>query len=138
MSASDDGNIILTNLVSYRQEILPRSSEHEIKKLVCLADHNCLVACDSWGKVIFYSIGENSRFRNKLLFSMDYQTISLTKKSEVFPVTAIDFDRYNKLLLLGDEFGNVEGWDLSELLKLIDECKIEEKKKKRRRDHEKE
>lgn len=27
-SASDDGNIILTNLISYRQEILPRCSEH--------------------------------------------------------------------------------------------------------------
>jgi hypothetical protein len=107
MSASDDGNIIMTNLVSYRQEILPRSSEHEIKKLVGLGEHNCLVACDSWGRIIFYSIGENNRFRNKLLFSVDYQTLSLTKKLEVFPVTAIGFDRYNKILLLGDEFGNI-------------------------------
>lgn len=54
---------------------------------------------------------------------MEYQTLSLTKKLEVFPVTAIDFDHYNKLLLLGDEFGNIEGWDLSELIKLIDDSK---------------
>lgn len=26
LTASDDGNIIMTNLVSYRQEILPRNS----------------------------------------------------------------------------------------------------------------
>lgn len=55
----------------------------------------------------------------------------------MFPVTAIEFDRYNKLLLLGDEFGNVEGWDLSELLKLVDECRLEEKKKKRRKENDK-
>lgn len=48
-------------------------------------------------------------------------------------MTAIEFDRYNKLLLLGDEFGNVEGWDISDLLKLVDDCRLEEKKKKRRR-----
>lgn len=72
-----------------------------------------MVACDSEGKVIFYMVGESSRFRNKILFSMDYQTLSLTKKMEVFPVMAIGFDPHNKLLILGDEFGNIEGWDLS-------------------------
>lgn len=124
--------------MSYRQEILPKGSQHEIKKLVFLGEHNCLVACDSEGKVLFYSVGDNSRFRNKLLFQMEYQTLSLTKKLEVFPITALDFDRYNKLLLLGDEFGNIEGWDLSEVIKLVDESRIEEKKKKRKRENEKE
>lgn len=66
---------------------------------------------------------------------MEYQTLSLTKKLEVFPITALDFDRYNKLLLLGDEFGNIEGWDLSEVIKLVDESRIEEKKKKRKREN---
>lgn len=47
-------------------------------------------------------VGDSSKFRNKILFSMEYQTLSLTKKLEVFPVTAIGFDPYNKLLIIGD------------------------------------
>lgn len=61
-----------------------------------------MVACDSEGKVSFYMVGDSSKFRNKILFSMEYQTLSLTKKLEVFPVTAIGFDPYNKLLIIGD------------------------------------
>jgi hypothetical protein len=37
-----------------------------------------------------------------MLFQTHYKTLSLTKKEEIFPVTAISFDKYNNLLIIGD------------------------------------
>ena len=45
-SCSDDGSIVVTNLMSYRQEMLRRSSGIEIKKIMFLDPHDCLAAAD--------------------------------------------------------------------------------------------
>ena len=39
--------------------------------------------------------------------------MSLTNKEEVFPITAFNFCESQSLLIMGDEFGNVEAWDLT-------------------------
>lgn len=66
-----------------------------------MGENNCLVSCDSNGIITFYAIGE-TKLRNRMLFQTHYKTLSLTKKEEIFPVTAIAFDKYNNLLIIGD------------------------------------
>jgi hypothetical protein len=41
---------------------------------------------------------------------------SMTKQLEPFPITAIKFNKNTQLLLVGDEFGNIQGWSLGEFL----------------------
>jgi len=48
-TCSDDGSVIITNLISYRQEVLHKNNLHkeEIKKVLFLDPHNCLLIIDS-------------------------------------------------------------------------------------------
>lgn len=126
-SSSDDGTIIITNLITYRQEILHNPDGNEVKKLLFLGNHNLLAAADSYGNILFYGVGE-TKYRNKLITHKKYKTQSLTNKEEVFPITALNFYQAQKLLIMGDEFGNIEAWDLTELLKQVAESRLIEKK----------
>lgn len=56
-SSSDDGTIILTNLLTYRQEILHNPEGNEVKKLLFLGSHNLLAAADSFGNILFFGVG---------------------------------------------------------------------------------
>lgn len=51
--------------------------------------------------------------------------------AEKFPITSITFNRRTKCLILGDEFGNIEIWDLSKLLDKLHAIDEEEKRKKK-------
>lgn len=118
-SCSDDGIIIITNLNTYRQEVLCRK-DHEIKKVLFLDPFDCLMASDSEGNIMFFAVG-NGKFKNKQLLQLEYKTLSATNHIEKFPVSCISFCSSLCLLLLGDEFGNVAIWNLTLFLKKLDE-----------------
>ena len=88
-SGSDDGAIFLTNLLSYRQELLFKH-QVEIKKVLFLDPYDCLVATDSFGVVFFIAIGQ-SKFKQKVILQKVYKTTSLTNKEEQFPIMAISY-----------------------------------------------
>jgi DNA gyrase/topoisomerase IV subunit A len=89
------------------------------EKVIFLDPHDCLVACDSFG--ILYFIGVlQSKFKQKVMLTKTYTTLSLTNKEEVFPVMAIKFFSEQKLLFLGDEMGNIKIWALGAFLKKVD------------------
>ena len=46
-----------------------------------LDPHDCLVAADAYGIIYFIPIGA-SKFKNKVVLSKSYRTISLTNKEE--------------------------------------------------------
>jgi WD40 repeat protein len=54
-SCADNGSLILTNLNTSRQDFLC-NHECELKKLMFLDPHKCLVACDARGSVLFFTI----------------------------------------------------------------------------------
>jgi hypothetical protein len=49
-------------------------------------------------------------------------------------VTAVKFDKNYQLLLLGDEFGNIKGWSLSDFLEALVLTRVEKSILSRRRD----
>lgn len=122
-SCSDDGVIVVTNLNTYRQEVLCRK-DHEIKKVLFLDPFDCLAASDSEGNVFFFAVG-TSKFKNKELLKMEYKTLSATNHLEKFPVSCMAFSPSKYLLLLGDEFGNVALWNIAALILRIEEFKVE-------------
>ena len=75
---SEDGHTIVTNLVSYRHEVLPRERDDEIKHVLFLDPYECLVSVDVNGLATFFAIGE-SKLKNKALVEKQYETESMTK-----------------------------------------------------------
>ena len=122
-SGSDDGYTIITNLISYRHEVMPRNRDVPIKHVLFLDGYECLLSVDDHGCITFYGVGDNM-FKNKILFEKQYKTESLTNVFEPFPITAIAFYSDEKALILGDEFGNIEGWDLTNILDLLVKARI--------------
>ena len=59
--------------------------------------------------MVFWAKGES-------VFATSYKTRSLTNKIENFPISSIAFNSRKKLLILGDHFGNITAWDLSEVI----------------------
>lgn len=72
----------------------------------------------------FYAIG-NSKLKNKILIEKQYMTESMTKQLEPFPVTAVAFDKENTMLLLADEFGNIQGWNVNAFLEALVMTRVE-------------
>lgn len=62
-------------------------------------------------------------------------TESMTKNLEAFPVTAVKFDSNHQILLLADEFGNIQGWSMSEFLEGLVLTRVEKSILSRRRDN---
>ena len=56
-TGSEDGHTIVTNLVSYRHEVLPRERDDEIKHVLFLDPYECLVSVDVNGLATFFAIG---------------------------------------------------------------------------------
>lgn len=119
-SSSDDSSIIITNLTSYRIEAQPRHENGIYKKLIFLNPHECLVATDSEGMVYFFAHSLDRKF--EVCCSKFYLSTSQTnlEKVEKTPVSALGFDPIDKLLVLGDVFGNVQIWDCKSLLEKVD------------------
>ena len=112
-SCSDDSNIIITNLTSYRLEgQIPKPDEPILyKKLLFLNPYDSFVAADSDGQLFFFAYSAEKRWRQ--VFTRPYMAASQTNAQVVAmsPVTAMAFDPKTCLLLLGDEFGNIEVWN---------------------------
>lgn len=85
-----------------------------------MSPHDCLVATDSEGMVYFFAYSSDRKF--DVCFKKQYASSSQTnlKKVEPTPVTAIAFDPVDKLLVIGDVFGNVELWDCKGLIEKIE------------------
>lgn len=66
-SGSDDGCTIITNLISYRHEVMPKTRDVEVKHVLFLDTEECLVSVDGHGCLTFYGIGE-SKYKNKIMF----------------------------------------------------------------------
>ena len=99
-----------------------------MKKVLFLDPYPCIVTSDSIGNICFFAINPHP-LKNKCIIKKEYKTIPLTKnKEERFPALAIAFNPVNKYFLIGDEFGSVTIWDLSIMLKKLEET-LEEKKK---------
>jgi len=110
-TVSEDKNVALVNLLSYRQEVIKCPNESPLQLCLFLNPYDCLVASDNKGCLLFFAVyqykDEASPFHT-YLFSIDYKSFSITKKEDKIPVTAMGF--YSKLnyLVLGDDFGNVQ------------------------------
>jgi WD40 repeat protein len=100
-SGSDDGYTIITNLISYRHEVLPHRANSEVKHVLFLDPNECLLTVDAQGLLTFFGVGEN-KLKNKVLFQKQYMTESLTNQMEAFPVTALNFYSEESILILGD------------------------------------
>lgn len=62
----------------------------------------------------------------------NYTTTPQTKTQvEKFPITALTFNNNTNTLILGDEFGKIEIWDLNPFLEKLKKIDDEEKKKKK-------
>ena len=79
--------------------------------MLFLDPYECLVSITTNGLLTFYGVG-NSRLKNKILFEKQYMREWMIKNLGAFPATAVKFDQGRKMLLLGDEFGNIQGWSL--------------------------
>ena len=62
-SCGDDGMIVITNLASYRSDIIYNHSV-ENKNVLFLNHYDCLVAADSIGNIIFFAVG-STKLKNK-------------------------------------------------------------------------
>lgn len=125
-SCGDDGQIVLTNLGSYRSDILFNHS-CEIKHILFLDHYDCLVAADSIGVIMLFAVGF-TRLKNKLLLQKQYTTLSATNSLENFPIKCMAFHSKRGLLLFGDDFGNVTIWDISRFLVKLDQFHLTDKK----------
>lgn len=69
-SVSDDGGLVVTNLVSYRQENYGKPSDvegGEMKKVIFLDPHNCLACSDSLGNLFFFGVSPSKLKTKKLI-----------------------------------------------------------------------
>ena len=142
-SCSDDGSIVIMNLISYRQDGILRKNyideeddniklvtspldsnkkilnQTEIKKIIFLSPHPYLVSSDSSGRLSFWAVYPNPN-KNNYICSIYYYAPSFTKTLERFPIASLAYDSERKYLLLGDEFGNLSVWDISKLIDKMD------------------
>jgi len=113
-SYSDDGTVVIINLISYRQEghLKPPGKENElpeVKRAVFLSPDPFLVTCDAGGKLTFWASGTD-------VFTTYYEIPSITNKSERFAVNAMAYNSNNNYLYFGDLFGNVTAWNIGKLV----------------------
>jgi hypothetical protein len=56
-SGSDDGYTIITNLITYRHEVMPRLKDVPVRHVLFLDPEDCLLSIDSLGCLTFYGVG---------------------------------------------------------------------------------
>ena len=122
-SYSDDGSIVIISLHSSRQDGILKErgkpSSTGIKKAVFLTGHSYLVSCDDQGAITFWTDSTN-KHKNTPIFHLEYRAETNTKKKETFPVSAMAWNEKRKLLYLGDDFGYVAIWDLTNIIEKLD------------------
>lgn len=120
-SCSDDGQVIIYNYGSYRQEGIltwntkDGSDKTEVKVCKFLNPHNLLVTADLDGMLNFYSIYP-AHNRNTLLCSVKDDIESEVGSIENFPIRSLDFDEEELIIYSGDEMGNLHKWNIKRLI----------------------
>lgn len=80
-----------------------------------LCPFEIILCVDIDGKILFIG-GPYSRLRNLLILEKEYLANSVSNKLESFMVLSVSFHAKERLLILGDEFGNISIWNLTPLL----------------------
>ena len=149
-SASDDGEIILYNHLSHRQEghlapALSTKDYPEVKICKFLPGHDCLVSADVDGYLNFYATPPHPKRGMCILrrreFNEKEQLVHTSKSEEekvAYSIRGMDFDAEEQILYTGDEIGYIQKWDLKGLLsKLKREKEIHEYQIKKQKQSEK-
>ncbi len=69
--------------------------------MLFLDPFEALISIDVHGLITFYGVGE-SKFKNKVLFTKQYETESMTNEVEAFPVSYLKFEKESQILIIGD------------------------------------
>jgi len=114
-SCSDDKNVLLFNLQTYRQEAILKGHKSEVKVCLFLADYGCLATGDMLGNIFFWSV-EPCQVRNMLIATAQNSVVTDTQKTENFPIKCMSFDKQNMLLYTGDDMGYMQMWNCADLI----------------------
>lgn len=133
-SCSDDGSVVIYNYGSYRQEgILKAPSDDlsaqlaEVKICKFLVPHDCLVSADLDGFLHFWAVTPSPRKNDHLCRVKDDNTSQVGTLVN-YPVRAMDFSAKHNVLFAGDEMGFMQKWDLTLLLRKLEEVSKREQK----------
>ena len=133
-SCSDDGSVVVYNYGSYRQEgVLKAPSDDgaqqlaEVKLCKFLTPHDCLVSADLDGFLHFWAVTPSPRKNEHLCRAKDDNTSQVGTLVN-YPVRAADFSAKDCLLFTGDEMGFMQKWDLTALLRKLEEVGKREQK----------
>lgn len=117
-SCSDDMKVLITNLITLRQEIeLPKHDE-EVKAVKFLNPHNCLVSSDLSGYLYFWAVSP-SNIKNTLLLKIVNKVTKDTGGVDNCPVRALEWNTTSDILYGGDDLGNIHSWNVSNLLQKL-------------------
>lgn len=114
-SCSDDMSVVITNLITLRQETDLTGHDAEVKALKFLNPHNCLVSTDLLGYFYFWAVAP-SNIKSTLVLKTVNKITKDTGGVDNCPVRALEWDPSTEILYGGDDLGNIHGWNLSSLL----------------------
>jgi WD40 repeat protein len=100
----------------------------EVKICKFLSPHDCLVSADLDGYIHFWAVTPSPRKNDHLCKVKDDNESEHGMKIVNFPIRAMDFNPSGSILFTGDEMGYMVKWDLTNLLKKLEEVKKRETK----------
>mmetsp|Transcript_25721 Transcript_25721/g.45135 ORF Transcript_25721/g.45135 Transcript_25721/m.45135 type:complete len:913 (-) Transcript_25721:3141-5879(-) len=119
-SCSDDCTIMITNLITYRQEAVLAHHEAEVKQLIFLTPHfPCLISGDLAGYIYFWAVTP-SRIKNNLVLRIRNIVETAAGTQDYSPVQSFAFDPSSMSLYTGDESGRVKHWNLTTVLRKLE------------------
>ena len=117
-SCSDDKNVLLFNLQTYRQEAVLKGHKAEVKFCIFLGKNGCLATADMLGNIFFWTV-EPCLIKHTLITTALNTVVTETKKTESFPVKCMSFDEDNLLLYTGDDMGYLQVWNCTDLINKV-------------------
>lgn len=106
----------------------PTAHLAEVKVCKFLIPHECLVSADLDGFLHFWAVTPSPR-KNEHLCRVKDDNTSQVGTLVNYPIRAIDFSPKDNILFTGDEMGYMQKWDLTALLKKLEEVAVREKEK---------
>lgn len=102
-----------------------KESLAEVKICKFLAPYDCLVSADLDGYLHFWAVTPSPR-KNELICTVKDDNITEVGSTVNFPIRAIDFSPEAMTLFTGDEMGYMHKWDVSKILKKLEDVKVRE------------
>lgn len=119
-SCSDDCTVVITNLITYRQEAVLANHEAEVKQVIFLNPHfPCLISADLAGFIYFWAVSP-SRIKNNLVLKIRNIVETASGTNDYSPVQSLAFDHESMSLITGDESGRVKIWNLTNLMQKLE------------------